>query len=218
MQDQKDEIELKAEAKRKELEAKKRKEQRKQAILNKALALVDVGVATALGIMQSYAQLGPIAGSVGAVLVAALGAIQTAAIIAKPIPKFVKGTQGTPHKGGPALVGEERPEVIEEPGKDPYIISHPAVLNLARGTEVTPSVEEYDRKMRRTAVKALKNQNGVLADFKASNGYGTNDDRLINEMRLTRKAIKDNKTSVSIKQEKADIPHALFSFKNTNWN
>jgi TP901 family phage tail tape measure protein len=219
--EQKKEIELKAEQRRLELEEKKRKEQRKQAILNKALALVDVGIATALGIMQSYAQLGPIAGSVGAVLVAALGAIQTAAIIAKPIPKFARGTDW--FEGGPAMVGEGKrngkfvPEIVEEPGKDPYIISEPTILNLARGTRITPTSDDYDSMMKQNVVKAMDADNRKLIEYQFKNQH--NDSKaLLNEMRLTREAIKNQKTNVDVQTEKVDIPHALFSFKNTKWN
>src|SRR5690606_3113237 len=131
-------LQIEAKKKEDELNKKKREEQRKQAIFNKAINVVEIGVATALAIMQAYAQLGPIAGSVAAIWVAALGALQTATVIATPIPKYEKGTKN--HPGGYALVGEKRAEVIEEPGKDPYIVDKPTILNLRKGTRVTPSV------------------------------------------------------------------------------
>ena len=189
--------------------------------MNKALAIVDVGIATALGIMQSYAQLGPIAGSVGAVLVAALGAIQTAAIIAKPIPKFARGTDW--FEGGPAMVGEGKkngrfvPELVEEPGKDPYIIREPTILNLARGTRITPSSDEYGSMMGKNVVMAMEHDNRKLIEFQMKNQHNDNRE-LVREMQLTREAIKKNKTNFKLKTEKVDIPHSLFSYNNIKWN
>lgn len=214
-EEQRKEIEKQREKDRQELEKKKRKEQRKQAILNKAMAIVEIGINTAIGMMQAYAQLGPIGGTVGAALVAALGAIQTAAVIAKPIPKYAKGTKN--HIGGPALVGEERPEVVEEPGKDPYVVSKPSVLDLPKGTRVTPSLEEYERLMRASVLASIDIENKKLNDFQARQAF--DDSRMIVEMQLTREAIKNNKTRVIVNQSKPpDIDHELFRYKNTNWS
>src|SRR5690606_31533785 len=63
------------EKEREKLEDKKRKEQHKQAVFNKAMSIMDIGFSTAMAIMQGYAQLGPIAGSVAAVLIGILGTI-----------------------------------------------------------------------------------------------------------------------------------------------
>lgn len=214
--EQRKEIEVKAEKRRKELEKEKRKEQRKQAILNKGLAVVDIAIATALGIMQSYAQLGPIAGNFGAALVAALGAIQIAAVIAKPIPKYAKGTDN--HPGGPAEVAEAQPEVVTEPGKDPYIISKRGVYDLPEGTKVTPSVAEYKRLLRASSGKHVDSSNKKLAEFEARQVANNNAD-VVEELQKTRRAIEKIKTNVYVKQNKpVDIPHEMFRANNIDWS
>jgi len=79
---------------------------RKQAKRDKALAIFNVAVSTGVAIMKAYEQLGPIAGSVAAVLLAALGIAQTVAIADEPIP-FADGGLVRKSPGGVnAVVGE----------------------------------------------------------------------------------------------------------------
>ena len=214
-EEQRAEIERKGEERRQQLEKKKREEQRKQAILNKAMAIVDIGIATALGVMQAYAQLGPIAGNFGAALVIALGAIQTAAVIAKPIPKYAKGTKN--HPGGLALVGEERPEVITEPGKAPYVVDKPTILNLRSGTNVTPSLDEYKDIMREAAIRQIARNYNNVSNFAENNILNFDDSGMIEELRLTREAILKNRQNIILKTEKTDIPFAIFRAGVINW-
>lgn len=90
--------------KNEELEKKKAQLQYKQAVWQKANDLAQVGIATALGIMQALAMWPPnlvLAGVVGA-----MGALQAATIIATPIPKYAKGTGDNGHSGGLAIVGD----------------------------------------------------------------------------------------------------------------
>lgn len=213
-------LEEEADKKRKELEKQRKKEQVKQAIFNKASAALNVGLSTAMAIMQSYAQLGPIAGSAGAILAGVLGSIQLAAVLAAPIPKYEFGTKGRPHDGGPALVGEKRPEVILEPGKNPYVISSPTLLNLSKGTEVIPSIEEYQRNLNKehfdkTLLEGLDKKSEyeklILLNF-------GNDKEILNEMRLTRKLLEKQKNNVNLKVEKVDIPHSIWASKNIKWD
>lgn len=87
-----------------EIEKKRQQIAYKQAIWNKATQLAQVGISTALGIMQSIAQLGMPAAIPMVALVGAMGAMQAATIIATPIPKYAKGTDD--HPGGLAVVGD----------------------------------------------------------------------------------------------------------------
>src|SRR5690606_12925634 len=92
------------EREREKLEAKKRKEQHKQAVFNKAMSIADIGFNTAVSIMKGYADLGPIGGSVFAVLASILGTVQTATVLATPIPKYKTGRKGG--KEEIAIVGD----------------------------------------------------------------------------------------------------------------
>ena len=87
-----------------EIEKKRQQIAYKQAIWNKATQLAQVGISTALGIMQSIAQLGMPAAIPMVAIVGAMGAMQAATIIATPIPKYAKGTDD--HPGGLAVVGD----------------------------------------------------------------------------------------------------------------
>ena len=202
-----------------ELEKKKRKEQRKQAILDKALAVVNIGIATAVAAMQAYAQLGPIGGTVGAALVVALGAIQTAAVIAKPIPKYALGTED--HPGGFALVAEERPEVITEPGKKPYVISKPTVKEFPKHTRVTPSLEEYDRLLKASVLTSLSADNNKLNSFQARQQFELNDSELLDEMRETNKLLR-RKQPIHLHGGNVDLStamaDAMWRANNVNWH
>lgn len=147
-------IEQQQERQREELEKKKRKEQRRQAVFNKTLALADVAIQTALAIIKSVAASPLTGGQPFATIAAIIGGIQAAAIIAQPIPAYFKGTDN--HPGGLALVGEERPEVIQEPNRRPYIVDRPTILDLPKRTVVTPSVEEYEKMFRATTLASVE--------------------------------------------------------------
>jgi len=128
-------LELKNKAKIEE--DKIRKEQaaadRKRAIFQKALAVTNIGINTAqgIGVALSY---GPPVGIVLAVVMAALGAIQLAAVLSKPIPSYAKGTKN--HPGGPALVAEAGSEIIMEPGSAPYLQTEERIMDLPPHTQV----------------------------------------------------------------------------------
>lgn len=224
---QKELIEKEAKKKKDELEKEKRKQQVKQAIFNKATAALNIGLNTAQAIMAIastgggtwYADFGISAATLTAIY-SAIGAAQLAAVLATPIPKYEFGTKGKPHDGGPALVAEKRPEVIIEPGKSPYVISSPTLLNLSKGTEVIPSIEEYQRNLNKDNFdktlleglnKKLEYEKLVLLNF-------GNDKEILNEMRLTRKLLEKQKNNVNIKVEKVDIPHSIWASKNIKWD
>ena len=138
----KDLLQKESEEKRKKLEAEKRKEQQKQAIFNKGLSAVQIGISTAMAIMQSYAQLGPISGSAGAILAGVLGAIQLAAVLATPIPKYKHGRKNGPEEyayvgdGGVSEVIERTTGAVEiTPASD-------TLVKLNAGDKVYSTVDE----------------------------------------------------------------------------
>ena len=90
--------------KNEELEKKKAEIKRKQAIWDKAAAVAQAGIATALAIMNALQTKPFPVGIAMAAIAGAMGAVQLATILATPIPKYAKGTDY--HKGGPAIVGD----------------------------------------------------------------------------------------------------------------
>lgn len=114
---------------------------RKQAIADRAAALLGVAQNTAMGITAVWANPLTIAAApILTPIIAGIGLAQAAAILAKPLPAYAEGTDN--HPGGLALIGEEhKPELVIEPGKSPYVVDKPTVRALAPRTRVIPQAE-----------------------------------------------------------------------------
>jgi hypothetical protein len=222
-QREKDLITAEAERKRKELEKEKRKEQHKQAIFNKAMAALNVGINTAQAVMAiastgggtMYADFGISAGILTAITLG-IGAAQLAAVLAAPLPKYEFGTDW--HIGGPAMVGEKRPEVILEPGKSPYIATSPQILNLAKGTKVIPSLEQYEKEFGQDSINnMLYNSKGKIENYNNLLQLNFQSKEMVEEMRKTRKAIEKNKPMRPVASKNVDIPHSIWAYRNIKW-
>ena len=136
-------IEVRAEARTAKLEAKKKKEQRKQAAWNKANSVIQATINTALAVTNALSTVQPYpAAVVAAALAAAMGAAQIATIVSQPLPKYAKGTED--HPGGLAVVGDGgKKELAILPDGGYYVTpSVPTLVDLPKGTEVLPSVNE----------------------------------------------------------------------------
>ncbi|MFC5046895.1 phage tail tape measure protein [Aquimarina hainanensis] len=213
-------IEDKREKEREALEAKKRKQQRKQAIFNKALAASEIAMNTAKALIGIWAEVPKVDFGVSAGLmtafVSSLGAVQLATVAAQKIPQYAKGTEH--HPGGDALVGEERPEVILEPGKDAYVVSKPTILDLPKSTKVVPSIEAYNKLMSAAILTNLEVKQKKLNDFQASMVLNNNYNELLNEMKKNTEATEKIKTNVIVNQTPPpDIDHQWFRLQNNNW-
>lgn len=119
----------------KALQEKINQEKRKQAEENKAAAITEIILNTAIAISKTIAE-GGIFGVLSVPIVAALGAVQLATAIAAPIPQFYKGGI-TP--GGKVIVGERGTEHGRLPtGEEFYTPGIATVMNLPKGTIITP--------------------------------------------------------------------------------
>ena len=94
------------------LAKEKAKAARKQAIMAKAAAIFDIGMRTAQGIMGALAMAPP--NIPLSVIVGAMGALQLAAVMAKPLPQAAKGKiiGGKSHAQGGTVIEAERGEAI----------------------------------------------------------------------------------------------------------
>lgn len=129
--------------KNEELEKKKVQLQQKQAKWDKAVQIAQTGIATARGIMEAW-KLGPVLGAVMAAVVAAMGAVQVATIAATPIPAYKEGTKNGGHIGGLAIVGDGgKHEVVVYGGKSWVTPDVPTVVDLPKGAEVFPDINEF---------------------------------------------------------------------------
>lgn len=101
----------------KELENKKLELKRKAAAAEKAQAIFSIGLNTAMAIMRIWADVPKV--DFGATTIAmtaaaaALGAVQLAVALSKPLPQYAKGRKGG--KGEYALVGEKGAELMYIP-------------------------------------------------------------------------------------------------------
>lgn len=120
--------------KNKELEKKKEVLQQKQAKWEKANAISQSIIATALAVSRALPNM------VLAALVGALGAAQLATIIAQPIPKYAKGTDN--HPGGLAIVGDGGKHEAVVTDRGAYITPNvPTLIDLPRRAKVIPDVD-----------------------------------------------------------------------------
>lgn len=202
---------LEDERERKTLEIERRiaKEKERQAKFDKANQMAQAIINTAVAVTKVLSEpwLIPI--------VAAAGATQVAAIAATPIPKYEKGTDS--HGGGPALVGEKRPEVILEPRGGAYVQSEPAVMNLPKGSEVIPSIREYNKLKRDELLSGLASDNRAIKDHKSGKEIHKYDKELLKEMRLGRKAFEKQKQPIHFHNKQIDINFEMWRKNNIKW-
>ena len=220
-QAQKDLIQQEAEKKRRKLEEEKRKEQQKQAVFNKIMQASQVSISTIGAVMSALRDVPKfdfgISASALAATYATIGAAQLAAVLATPIPKYEKGTKGKPHKGGPALVGEKRAEVIQEPGMNPYVIDTPTILNLKKGTEVTPSIDEWNRLQRASILASLDLE---LNKSKSYQPVNQNYDMQLLEAKIENgieKGFRKARITINNNQKGIDLAHELWKLQNQKW-
>jgi tape measure domain-containing protein len=124
-----------------ELREKQRMEEaeikRKQFEAQKIQAVAEVVFQTAPIIAKYGAEIFTIPLALAAV---AAQAAQIGFILAQPVPEFAEGTQGTPHKGGLAMVGEKGVErVVTKSGKVYYTPPTATLVDLPKGAEVIPN-------------------------------------------------------------------------------
>ena len=110
----------------------------KQAKADKAQALISIAINTARAIVSSIAQTPLPAGLPLVLLNAALGAIQHAAVAARPIPKFFKGTESAP--AGVISVAEKGSEIAEKGGKS-ILFNKPTITSGLEGARIYTNQE-----------------------------------------------------------------------------
>lgn len=131
------------EQKEEELERKKAELMYKQAIWEKMTAVAQAGIQTALGVTSALAMFPP--NIPLAAVVGAMGAVEVATILATPIKAYAKGTPKGGHAGGLAVVGDGgREEVVSYRGMAWLTPDTPTLVNLPKGAEVFPEVDEVD--------------------------------------------------------------------------
>ena len=129
--------------KNEEIAKKKADLQTKQAKLEKATNIMTTIMNTAVAVMKAWSQGGIFATPMAA-MIAAMGAIQLATIIAQPIPKYKHGTKG--HKGGLAWVGDGGVSETVITDKGMYLTPNtPTLVDLPKGSQVIPYAIDMER-------------------------------------------------------------------------
>lgn len=116
---------------------------RRQAIAEKAAATGQVIQQTAVAVMAAL-KIPPPVGPIVAAGIGVTGGIQLGKILATEIPAYGDGVQDKP-TSGLAWVGERyEPEIVQEPGKAPYVVDTPTLLNLPKHTSVIPQEDIHN--------------------------------------------------------------------------
>lgn len=205
--------------KEKKLQDEKRKAQHKQAIFDKASAVAQAGISTALAILNAlntkpFLPMGPIMATVAG----ALGAIQIAAILATPIPKYKMG-----RKGGPAelaVTGDGGvPEVVSRPDGSGALVTpnKPTLTYLQKDDIVHKSVADYNEYMRRSILKGFYKEKELAGNFQSNNHNQGENGELLAELRKATDAIKKQKLNVNVTNN-IDFDSELWRRSNIKWN
>ena len=129
--------------KNEEIARKKAALQTKQAKLEKAANIISTIMNTAVAVMKAWSQGGIFAAPMAA-MIAAMGAVQLATIVAQPIPKYAKGTKD--HKGGLAWVGDGGVSETIITNKGMYLTPDtPTLVDLPKGAKVIPYALDMER-------------------------------------------------------------------------
>lgn len=133
------ETQLKAQKDSKDKEAEKqiRKEKHDSAVLDKELAMANIIWSTERAIAAAITI--PIYGEKLALEYGIIGAIALAKAATTPVPSYFLGTKF--HPGGFAEYAEVAPEIIKEPGRQPYVAEKRTIGYLPRGTQVIPTYD-----------------------------------------------------------------------------
>ncbi len=189
-------IESKFAAKEKQLEDQKLKEQQKQAKISKAIAIIEIGISTAKGIMAAVAASPLTGGLPWSAIIAGIGLAQIATVAAKKIPGFYKGTDNSPE--GWAHVGEKGTELMVKPDG---------------AMELTPPTDTLTYLERGTKIYNARETKSILSGQKGIDSMKViNFDKLIVEQKRStselKKSFRDNASQTMITKEGLRVVHA----------
>lgn len=174
---QKEAEEEEFEQKQEQLERKRIQAQRKAAEYDKAVSAVQAAIGTSLAVIK-LGVVTPLAIAAGIA-----GAIQVAAILARPIPQFYEG--GTA-PGGPIITGELGTELMREPSGKTYL-SKP-FANVMHGVPAGTQIMDHESTMRALAMSGLGVQEGPVKNNGSSESV-----KMLKEIRNLNHTIKTKK-------------------------
>jgi len=170
-------------------------EKTKQAKQDKALAIFDIGVNTAKGIISALALTPP--NPVLAALIAVTGAAQLAAVIAKPIPKFERGglIGGKLHSQGGTLIEAEQGEYMVNRRQSAKHRRELDAMNTSTEAFRKMIDEKYVRPALMSYSAGRRGKEGVTVNA------SLNSKSMEKELRAMRKDLKNRNMVVNINQQ-----------------
>ena len=214
---QKDALQKERDKKNEALEKKKRAAQHKQAVFDKAINIAMISMATALAVIKAYTEGDPYTKVARSIIAGVVGAIQLAAAIATPIPKYKMG-----RKGGPAevaIVGDGGiPEVVSRPDGSGARITpnQPTLTFLQQDDVVHKSMADFHQYKRNVILKGFYKEKELASNFHLIDNNQNSNPELLDELRRTTEAIKKLKTNVQV-INKIDFDYENYRRSNINW-
>lgn len=150
---QQEALEEQKQAKIEQLEKKRLKEEQRQAKIRKAFAVSEVAINTAIAVSKVWGQTG-IFGIAKQIPVLIMGALQTATILAQPIPQYKDGLENA-NKDHIAMINDGgQKEYIERDGKILSTDTKNAIVSLKKGDTVYKNKREM---MSKSEIYAQRN-------------------------------------------------------------
>lgn len=210
---QKDLLTQEKEKKNAELEKKKRKEQEKQAKFEKAVAIAQIAIQTALSIMKAAPAI-PLM-----IMAGVAGAIALATAIATPIPKYKTGRKGGPAETAWVGDGYVHEVITGSDGSNPRLTPNtPTLTNLGKDDIVHKSVDDYNKYIRASILNGFGNENKRINEFQSNQYNDRYGKETLDELRRNTQAIKAQKFPSNNNSRPFDINHHLWKMGNTKWN
>lgn len=140
--DQQERLEIEKEENLRKLEAKKLREEQRKAKFDKANAIIQIGINTAIAVSKAVAEFPITGGMPWTAIVIALGAIQTAAVLAQPIPQYEDGLINAAKDHIGMINDGKEQEYIERDGAILTTSTKNAIINLKKGDTVHKSFND----------------------------------------------------------------------------
>jgi hypothetical protein len=172
-------------------------EKRKQAIADRALAIFDIGINTAVAISKAVAASPLTGGLPFSALAAILGAAQIAAVLAKPIPKFAQGglIGGKLHSQGGTMIEAEQGEYMVNRRQTSKHRRELDAMNTSTEAFRRMIDEKYVRPALMSYSAGRRGKEGVTVNA------SLNSKSMEKEMRGMRKDLKNRNVIININQQ-----------------
>lgn len=201
-----------------ELNKKIAKEKTKAAEADKAAAIVQAGINTALAVTAALATKPflPL-GLIMAATAGVMGLAQITLIASKKIPKFKDGHLSGTYQGIAITNDGGRDEVWERNGKAEVIKGRNVPIEMKKGDKIYKSVDDYKKLMRASILASVDIDNNKLKSFQAEQSFLNHsnkiDEKVIEEA-ISNGFRKQRVNFHTTNNNKVDLNYPLWRMKN----